>query len=703
VADINKIIIRLIRTGLMLQSILIMGGLGIAMGAVLAIASKAFYVYEDPKVVAIGEVLPGANCGGCGYPGCSANAEAIVKGESGVNSCVAAGDEVAVAIAGIMGVSVSDSEPEFASPGCDYGNDDADLDYEYMGITDCRAAVMLFGGMKTCRIGCIGLGTCVRACMFGALSIGSKGLPEVDQEKCTGCGACERACPKHIIRLTSVTRRIIREYTVEDCVTPCQRACPTGIDIKKYIRLIKEGDYAASVQVIKERNPFPTVISRICPAPCETRCRRLLTDESVAINHLKRFVCDYEMNRNDRSLPYKAPLSGKKIAIIGGGVEGLSAAFFSARLGHEASVFEATQSLGGVLRRAIDRKRLPMEILEWDIEGIRQMGVDIHTQTRAGRDFTIDSLLAQGFDAVFTATGGWDSKLARGDIGMADNVFPGAFLLIDLLRSKTSSSIEVSTGKNIVIAGSGRMLTEAVNILKDKGAENIIIVSRRSSADFSLDRTATQEMTQKGVQIIHNAGITKVAGENEKLVCIEYTSLDTGEKHVVEADTLLIGSGRFPELVFIPACSSDTHENAESGESCDMAWEGRELHKKPDSNRELGLLSDQDPTSEYPSVVAAINGGRKAAAAIHHIIYDIAFPEPSKLITDNSVIQDVFVMDDVPSSARNMIQSLHPVKKPGEEFSSGFILKQAEAEAGRCLQCGLLCYERNHKITQDTI
>ncbi|HKJ98155.1 MAG TPA: RnfABCDGE type electron transport complex subunit B, partial [Desulfotignum sp.] len=111
----------------MIQSILMMGGLGVVIGTALVIASKAFYVYEDPKVVAIDDVLPGANCGGCGLPGCTANAQAIVEGTASVNSCVAAGDDVAQAIAAIMGVSVSDKEPEFAGPGCYYGNADADL------------------------------------------------------------------------------------------------------------------------------------------------------------------------------------------------------------------------------------------------------------------------------------------------------------------------------------------------------------------------------------------------------------------------------------------------------------------------------------------------------------------------------------------------------------------------------------------------
>jgi NADPH-dependent glutamate synthase beta subunit-like oxidoreductase len=680
----------------MFQSILLMGGLGIAIGTVLVIASKAFYVYEDPKVVAINDALPGANCGGCGYPGCNANAEAIVKGLSGVNSCVAAGDDVAAEIARIMGVSVSDKEPEFAGPGCYYGKDDAAMEYKYLGVTDCRAAALLFGGMKVCRIGCLGLGTCVKACMFGALSIGSDGLPKVDQEKCTGCGACERVCPKHIIRLTSVTRRIIREYTLEDCVTPCQRACPTGIDIKEYIRLIREGDYEGSVQVIKERNPFPTVISRICPALCEFKCRRLLQDESVAINHLKRFVCDYEMNQNKRSQPYKAPATGKKVAVIGGGVEGLSTAFFTARLGHEPTVFEATGSLGGILRVAIDRERLPMDVLDWDIEGVKEIGVDIRTHTKAGTDFTIDELLNQGFDAVFTATGGWDSRLARGDINQAASVFPGAYLLIDLLRSKSDKNISIASGKNVVIAGGGIRVPDAVNILKENKAEKITVISRKHPDDSSFNSATINELTKAGASIIYNTGVTKVIGEEGQLKAIEYIELDTGMKHVIDTDTLIIGSGRFPELVFIPVKKDEPEGKEDILETNGpLVWEGVELQKKPDANRELGLLSNQDVISEYSSAVASINGGRKAAAAIHHLIYGIKFQEPSKFITEQSILQDVSLLNNVEISPRNIMELSKTRKGTSDKFSTGFSVEEAQAEANRCLRCGLICYEKS--------
>ena len=294
---------------------------------------------------------------------------------------------------------------------------------------------LLSGGMKVCGIGCLGLGSCVRACLFNALDIGPNGLPVVNEKNCTGCGACEKVCPKHIITLSSVTRRILREYTTEDCTTPCQRACPAGINISEYIRLISIGDFHRSVQIIKERNPFPTVIGRICPRPCETECRRQYVDEPVAINYLKRFAADYEKSVDKHILPYKAPASGKKIAVIGGGVEGLSTAFFSTRLGHDVTVFEAAPQLGGLLRTAIARNRLPLDILDWDIQGILDMGVHAETSKALGADFTLESLFSEGYEAVFMATGGWDSRLARDAGQVVEHPFPGLFLLIDFAGS----------------------------------------------------------------------------------------------------------------------------------------------------------------------------------------------------------------------------------------------------------------------------
>lgn len=179
----------------------ILGAMGLIFGAGLAIASKVFEVKTDERVPLVRDALPGANCGGCGFPGCDALAAAIVNGEAAVNACPVGGAVTAMAIGEIMGESVGSSEPMVACIHCNGDCTHSPNRADYYGIQDCRQAMIASGGVKTCRHGCMGLGTCVSACMFGALSIGDNGLPEVDVDKCTACGKCRDACPKGIIDL----------------------------------------------------------------------------------------------------------------------------------------------------------------------------------------------------------------------------------------------------------------------------------------------------------------------------------------------------------------------------------------------------------------------------------------------------------------------------------------------------------------------
>ena len=470
----------------MQEAIYMMGGLGLIVGVCLAAASKIFYVFVDPKILAVEDLLPGANCGGCGLPGCSSNAEAIVAGKSAPSSCVAAGPETAQAIAALLGVAMTVSEPDIARPGCYYNALEAETKYEYDGLGDCRAVALLSGGMKVCTIGCLGLGTCARACPFGAISMGPDGLPVVHEGRCTGCGTCERVCPKHIITLSSATRRIMREYTTDECTTPCQRACPAGINIREYIHQISEGNYSRAVQVIKERNPFPTVIGRICPRPCEEQCRRQYVDEPVGINYLKRFVADYERETGERVLPFKAPATGRRIAVVGGGVSGLSTAFFSARLGHGATVFEAEEKLGGLLRSAIAASRLPAEVLDWDIQGILDIGVTAETGKMIGRDVTVSLLLSDGFDAVYLSTGGWDSRLARKNRANENATLQGMALMIDLMRMDAEKFADVK-GRQVVIVATSGLALKAADTCRSLGADKVTVLFRESKRNAGIE------------------------------------------------------------------------------------------------------------------------------------------------------------------------------------------------------------------------
>ncbi len=395
---------------------------------------------------------------------------------------------MAQAIASLMGVEIKAVEPDLALPGCYFGVQKADTKYDYNGLDDCRAVALLGGGMKVCTIGCLGLGTCARACPFNAITMGPKGLPIVNEKKCTGCGTCERVCPKHIINLSSITRRIIREYTTEECTTPCQRACPAGINIREYIRQIALGNNHRAVQVIKERNPFPAVIGRICPRPCELDCRRNLIDEPVAINYLKRYAADYEKDSGNRILPYKAPPTGRKIAVIGGGVQGLSAAFFTPGWDMKPSYLRPRKA-GGLLRSAISKDRLPEKILDWDIAGILDMGVKAETDKVMGKDFTLESLIKEGYDAIFLASGGWDSRLTRGASADIESPIPGVYMLVDLIRFGTGNC-RPPHRSNVVIAGGGKLALDAAKACKELGAETITVLFREKGKTTRL-RTRT--------------------------------------------------------------------------------------------------------------------------------------------------------------------------------------------------------------------
>lgn len=681
----------------MVEAVILLGGMGLIIGAGLAFASKIFYVYVDPLILEIEALLPGANCGGCGLPGCSANAEAIVVGKASPASCVAAGEETAAAIAAALGVSLEAREPDIARPGCTYGTRDAAIKYNYDGLSTCQAAAMLYGGMKECGIGCLGLGSCEKACPFNAIRMGNDGLPVVDETLCTGCGTCERVCPKHIITLSSVTRRILREYTTDDCTTPCQRACPAGIDICAYIGHINVGDYQKAVEVIKERNPFPTVIGRICPRPCETECRRNLMDEPVAINFLKRFAADHEKQTGNHILPYKAPDTHRRIAIVGSGVEGLSAAFFSARLGHAPVVFEAGADLGGLLRTAIAQYRLPPEILDWDIAGVLAMGVETRTRQTLGKDFTVASLLAQGFETIFLAAGGWDSRTERLGDAPPEPAVPGTYLLIDLIKSGLSNRFKLDIGQNAVIVESGELTMDAVKICRHLGAKKITVIFRDKANNSPLAPATLALLQHEGIDFLFNATVTGLSGADDRLMGISCIDPATGTTTNIAADTLIVESGRLPELIFRPAVTEtsdagETPSSAASGKT--VEWTAMQPYKNPEYAPAVGLLAKGDVVTDFSAAIRAIAAGRRAAASIHKSMYGIDADLHENVVTLDTVLQCVGHLDNIPQIPRQIMPQCDISRIPRQcrEIEQGFTEDMARAEAARCLKCGLICY-----------
>ena len=225
-----------------LFSLVIIGGMGLVFGGLLSFAAQRFAVEEDARVETICDLLPGANCGACGFPGCISFAEKIVTGNVNVSSCIPGGKAVCDNICEVMGVASVASETKLVAEVYCLGSRDIAPDrFEYHGVKDCKAAMSFGGGFKGCTYGCLGLGTCAECCPFDALHMAANGLPVVDLERCTGCGICVKACPRNIIRMVSADRigkyvpcnsrdkgKVVREVCEVGCIgdKACAKACP---------------------------------------------------------------------------------------------------------------------------------------------------------------------------------------------------------------------------------------------------------------------------------------------------------------------------------------------------------------------------------------------------------------------------------------------------------------------------------------------
>jgi NADPH-dependent glutamate synthase beta subunit-like oxidoreductase len=658
----------------------------------LGVAAKVFYVKVDPLVQALEEALPGANCGGCGFAGCPSAAVAIAAGKAPPNICVGGGPEVGEELAAIMGVEVVATEPQVARVGCRYPVARADIKYDYSGLNDCRAAVILAGGQKECPIGCLGLGSCAAACPFDALSLGPEGLPVVDELKCTGCGTCVRTCPQNIMNLTSVTDRILAEQRTVDCTAPCMRACPAGIDVPEQVRLTALGDYAGALKVIKERNPLPLICGYICPHPCEAACRRNLADQPVAINPLKRFAAEAERTAGGRAQPYQAPATGKKAAVIGGGVEGLSAAYFLARLGHEVHLYESAQELGGILRTVIPRRRLPREVLEWEIQGVLDMGVAAHTGQRFGREVSLSGLWAQGFDAAITATGGWDTMLQRGRLPDAAPALPSIYLLLPLTLALARGE-RPPIGRRTVIIGGGKKALGLARRLGELGAEQVTVLWRREMERVGVAKEELARAREQGVAARAGVRVSRLMGQGDELRELAYTDQnmrrrgESGER-VIEVDTVVAAGGRLPEMIFAPL-------GAEEEGAAPERWQTVLPYRDP-SVSPRGLFDAAEPVGDYRAAVEAVAAGRRAAASAHRAMMGQEVAPPAFMLTPASRVPDVAGLEhllEAPPQQEfprlDQDAELTPAQ-PGAELSE----EAVKSEARRCLNCGLICYYR---------
>ncbi len=684
----------------MVPALLVMCGLGAVLGVVLSLASKIFYVYEDPRIARVEDCLAGANCGGCGFAGCSAAAVAVVEGQAPANVCIVAGDEATQAVAAVMGMAGNLAEASSCSNPCT-GGDRANVRYLYEGIPSCRAQMMLDDGKRQCDKGCLGYGDCVKACLFDALKIGSEGFPVVDEEKCVGCGACERTCPKNILTVKTPSERLLHFNEQEERLAPCRQICPAQINIPLYIAQIREGDYEGAVHTIRERNPLLLSCGRVCPHPCEDSCRRGVEDEPVSINQLKRFVADYEMTSGKRFPISVAPSTGKKVAVIGGGPAGLSCAFFLRRMGHDVTIYEAMPKLGGMIRYGIPEYRLPKRTLDWEIEGILNLGIESHTRVKFGDDFDMTSLVAAGYDAIFMGIGAWKDSLLRVE---GENL-EGCYTGIDFL-SRLAGGEKLPMGDTAVVIGGGNTAIDCTRNLLRYGAKKVYLAYRRTRKEMPANPVEIEAAEHEGVEFIFLTAPKEVISDDKgHCTHLEYLKMELGEPDAsgrrrpvpiegsetrLQTDMIITAIGQAADLSFVE------RDQKRLAELKTTRWSTVDADPKTMQSNIPYLFVGGDSATGPALVVTAIGGGRRAARSIHqYVMGEEVKAGPMEHMGKDLMPDSQF--DHVPGIVKKPRSPMEEL--PANERIKSFVEvdqvlteEQALTESQRCLSCCITCY-----------
>ena len=485
-----------------------------------------------------------------------------------------------------------------------------------------------------------------------------------------------------------------------DCLAPCQLTCPAGIDIQGYIALIAQGQYIEALKLIRERLPMPLTIGRVCPHFCEYKCNRNLVEEPININHLKRFVVDYEMHSGKRNPPPLAELSGRKVAIIGGGPAGLSAAYYLRRLGHGSTIFDAMPHLGGMLRYGIPEYRLPKKILDWEIDGILELGnIEVKLGVKWGEDFTIESLRQQGFDAFLLAIGAWDTR-KLGVVGEdLQGVWSGVDFLVDLALGKP-----IEIGENLAIIGGGNVAIDAARNSVRMGADNVTIIYRRSREEMPASPEEIHGAEEEGVQFHFLAAPVRLFGSNGKVEKLEYIKMELGEpdassrrrpvpvegsETLIPVDMVIAAIGQFPDLSPV-----ESDKGVEGIPTTRWNTFGADPHSLYTGLE--GVFTGGDVYRGPETVVGALADGRKAAMAIHLYLRDKevhGLPRPFSILKgDLETIEKEQFTTRVTSAPRELMPEMEPSVriKNYEQIELGLSEEGTRREAERCLSCGCM-------------
>ena len=526
----------------------------------------------------------------------------------------------------------------------------------------------------------------------------------VKEGVCTGCGECVTVCPierpsewdeglamrKAIYR--SFPQAVPIYYVIDKMgPAPCKATCPAHVSIQGYVALINQGKYREALELFKEAHPFPAICGRVCHHPCEEICTRGDVEQSLSIQFLHRFLADLDFSSETPYVPEVKEKREEKVAIIGAGPAGLSAAYSLAREGYGVTVFEKLPVAGGMMAVGIPEYRLPRDILASEIKVIAEMGVEIKTGVTFGEDITLESLKADGYQAVYLATG---LHLSR-KLNVEGEDLPGVLEGVDFLRD-VSLGHEVSVGKKLIVIGGGNVAIDVARSALRKGAEEITLVCLEKRDEMPAWDYEIEEALEEAITIVNGLGPKRFLATDAKVSGVEFKrctavfdetgafnpQYDEDDLTTMGADTVIVAIGQAADLSF--AKKQEISVTSRGGLEADPVTFQTPIE---------GVFAGGDVFYGPKSVVEAVECGKEAAESIHRYINGLDLTEGR----EKDWSYEKPDTEGVVHASRIPMRHLAPEERKGsfKEIAYGFNEEEAKAEAHRCLECGVCseCYQ----------
>ena len=579
-----------------------------------------------------------------------------------------------------------------------------------------------------CACACFGLRA---GLMFGARdAIRSNFVAEVDEAKCVACAQCVETCPGNALRLGQklcssedltppgyakltntvfVKKTFNPDYrenfkdTVDTGTAPCKAACPAHVPVQGYLKLAAQGRYTDALELIKKENPFPAVCGRICNKRCEEECTRASVDEAVAIDEVKRFIADHDLQEDTRFVPKMVNQIGRpyteKIAVIGAGPAGMSCAYYLANKGYPVTVFDRNPVPGGMLTLGIPSFRLEKDVLNAEIDILKEMGVEFKCGVEVGKDVTIQQLRDEGYKGFYLAIGAQKSQALKIEGEELTGVFGG----VDFLREVNLGN-KPEIGKSCAVIGGGNVAMDVCRAAVRLGAKNTYIIYRRSADELPADPEEVKEAIEEGVQFRYLNAPVAIEGKDGKVTALKVEIMELGDPDE-KGRRKPVGTGKF-ETIKVDSVIAAVGQTIDWG-TLDIgdAKLGKKNSVEVDAvtyqTAQSDIFAGGDVVTGPKFAIDAIAAGREGAISLHRFVQPgqsltlARNPRDFRELDKDDIVLEADCFD---APARREVR--HDPEK-AKTFSNDrltFTEEDVKAEASRCLGCGVSVVDQNKCI-----